>query len=165
MIRCQFRTDKHSFWRDELPNRHVPFWATPSVLWPSRATRVCVICIGYLRNIVGDIPVTLLSLQGVKAIFKTNNPPPLEKCWEFFTAPQNTWSWRRNKQPSPIHYCGIYIASPSFLLLSIILRFSYVGWRINFADIMKSLKCKPSANCACAILLIDGLGFLCLYSR
>ena len=26
------------------------------------------------------------------------------------------------------------------------------------------MKCKPSANCACAVSLIDGLGFICLYS-
>ena len=28
-----------------------------------------------------------------------------------------------------------------------------------------ALKCKPSANCACAILLIDGLGYLYAFTR
>ena len=30
---------------------------------------------------------------------------------------------------------------------------------------MKTLKCKPSANCACAILLIDGLGYFYAFTR
>ena len=33
------------------------------------------------------------------------------------------------------------------------------------ADEMKSAKLQPSANCACAILLIDGLGYLYAFTR
>ena len=37
-------------------------------------------------------------------------------------------------------------------------------YNTHHMQVMKALKCKPSANCACAILLIDGLGYLYSWS-
>ena len=54
-----------------------------------------------------------------------------------------------------------------FIIPILVLLFSYHALRYSYevthlGHILTSdLKCKPSANCACAILLIDGLAAIC----
>ena len=63
-----------------------------------------------------------------------------------------------------MYVCALTVTLKSDLL-------ERLGWRVSFPIVLhckineKALKCKPSANCACTIPLIDWLGRLLVVSR